>query len=78
MDWLGTWEQQEAPGRHSRMEPAYDAVGYQYHGQVLRAIPVDGRITETPPTWSRSPQVRFWLDAPKKPLGLRIREWLTK
>ena len=77
MDWLGVWEPIEAPGRHSRMEPAGFALGYQYRDpdMVIRAIPVDGYIGKG---WSRSPQVRFWLQEEKKTILERIKEWLFR
>lgn len=77
MNWLGVWEPLEAPGRHSRMEPAGFATGYQYSDpdMVIRAIPVDGYIGKS---WTRSPQVRFWLQDEKKTILERIIEWLKK
>lgn len=96
MEWLGTWEDTEAPGRHSRQYPAGFAVGYRFRGpgwidrrpkardeysmweRVNRAIPVEGIVGDAPPSWEKSPQVRFWLDEPKKNLGQRIREWMMR
>ena len=79
IEWLGTWEQLDSPGRHSRMIPADGACGYPapYHGQILRAIPVTGTVRGRP-SWENSPQVRFWLDPERKTIRQRIREWLQK
>lgn len=74
-EWLGQWEPGEAPGRHSRITPADDAHGYQYHGQVLRAIPVTGTV-DAGPSWRRSPQVRFWLEPERVGWWRRFVAWL--
>ena len=77
MDWLGTWEPIDAPGRHSRMEPAGFALGYQYENpnKVIRAIPADGYIDRS---WARSPQARMWLEPERRTVLERLRDWLTK
>jgi hypothetical protein len=68
-----------APGKHSRMIPADGACGYPapYHGQVLRAIPVIGTVTERP-TWGQSPQVKYWLEPEKKTMWQRFLDWMVK
>ena len=68
-----------APGKHSRMIPADGACGYPapYHGQVLRAIPVIGTVTERP-TWEQSPQVKYWLEPEKKTMWQRFLDWMVK
>ena len=80
--WLCMWEPIEAPGRHTKLYPADDAHGYRFGpppgAGVSRAIPVDGKVEETPPSWSRSPQVRFWMDEPKPSVWARIRRWLAR
>lgn len=75
-EWLGQWEDNPAPGRHSRMVPADGAYGYPapYHGQILRAIPVMGTV-QGKPSWENSPQVRFWLEPEKPSLRERLRRW---
>ena len=93
MEWLGTWEPIESVGKHTSVVPAAFAHGYQYRMPemdrrpkwyspvpvgVSRAIPVDGSVKEPEKSWARSPQARFWLEEPKKPLGARIREWLRR
>lgn len=84
-EWLGMWENIEAPGKHSRMVPAVNAHGYSrgysaadidktprmpeqiptYRDRVIRAIPADGVVEDTPPSWMRSPQVRMWMETQK-------------
>lgn len=46
--------------------------------RVSRAIPVEGTVRDVEPGWKKAPQVRFWLEEEKKPLGRRIREWLRR
>ena len=67
---------QDAPenylGKHIRLTlPATAGIGYPKPVQVFsfqdpqrvdRAIPVDGAVTNPAPSWSRSPQARFWLE----------------
>ena len=48
-----------------------------YQDRVIRAIPVDGVVEDTPPSWVRSPQVRVWMEK-RQTLGQRVREWLMK
>lgn len=43
---------------------------------VQRAIPVDGSVTEPAPSWSKSPQARFWLEEKRPSVGARLRAWL--
>ena len=76
--WLGQWESIEAPGRHSSVAPADGAMGYPpfYHGQVIRAIPIDGVVGDRRPSWANSPQVRFWLEPKRLGLWARFRKWL--
>ncbi len=50
---------------------------YSMRDRVNRAIPADGKVADPGPSWKRSPQVRFWLEAPKKSLKVRLKEWLT-
>lgn len=86
-EWLGQWEQADAPGKHQHMEPAIFAHGYQYCGQrgpvhtmwdcVNRAIPVEGTVKDPPPSWSRSPQVLCRLGVRKPGLLKRIADWLN-
>lgn len=89
MDWLGTWEPARYFGKHERTYPADDAVPYRFNplirgsdawlrdwSRVNRAIPVEGTLEKA--TWNQSPQVRFWLDEPKKTLWERVIEWLHK
>jgi len=82
MAWLASWEPVEAPGRHTRVYPADDARGYRYGpppgAGVSRAIPVDGKVGDTPPSWMRSPQARRWLQEEKKSLRDRILDWMKK
>ena len=51
---------------------------YSMWDRVNRAIPVDGAVGDDPPSWTRSPQARFWLEPEKKSLRQRFREWLRK
>ena len=94
LEWLGTWGDIEAPGKHTPRYPAGFCCGYVYTGprmryvpqpvqpeptmwdRVNRAIPVDGTVTETPPSWKKSPQVRFWLEKEGVPIWQRIKRWL--
>lgn len=46
--------------------------------RVQRAIPVDGTVSAVQPSWTQSPQARFWLEQEKKSLLQRFREWLNK
>lgn len=66
-------------GRHERRYPADGAQGYpaMYHGQVSRAIPVEGVVTDGP-NWARSPQVRFWLEPEKVTVLDRVLRWLRR
>lgn len=90
-DWLGRWEPINAPGRHSSMQAALFAHGYQWRPvwakkeplysmweRVGRAIPVEGTVDDGPPSWHRSPQARFWLQEDRQTLMDRFREWLKK
>lgn len=76
---LKEWQMEAipAPGKHSLMLPADGSCGYPapYHGQVLRAIPVIGTVTERP-TWGQSPQVKYWLEPERETLWARIVKWL--
>ena len=87
-DWLGRWEDLDCPGKHSKRysaDFAYgyprpwnavpDAVPFQMHG-VSRAIPVEGTVKDSGPSWERSPQARFWLEKEKTGLWERIVRWL--
>lgn len=67
-----------APGRHSRMDPALGAQGYPpiYHGQVLRAITVEGTVTDGP-VWTMGPQMGWWRKPERMTLWERIVWWLT-
>lgn len=89
-EWLGRWEDNDCPGKHSKKYPADfaygyprpwnampDAVPFRMHG-VSRAIQADGYVRESGPGWQKSPQARFWLEEERKPLGQRIREWLGR
>lgn len=96
MQWLATWEQIEAPGRHAKRYPASFAHGYQFvptlcpeirqgrrsAGYQTQAIPqiihAEYKVSGTGATWDKSPQVKFWLDEPKKTLAERIKAWLVK
>lgn len=51
---------------------------YSMWDRVSRAIPVDGTISDAPPSWERSPQVRRWLVKEKAPIRARIMAWLKK
>lgn len=51
---------------------------YSMRDRVNRAIPVDGTVKDIAPTWSKSPQVKFWLEEPKKSLRQRIIAWLRR
>ena len=88
-DWLLSWEPPQYWGRHDRKYPADDGIGYRYNGnihgndlwlrdwsRVCRAIPVTGTVE--PISWRQSPQVRFWLDEPKKTLWERFLIWFHK
>lgn len=46
--------------------------------RVQRAIPVDGTVSAVQPSWINSPQVRFWMQEPKKKLRTRILAWLRR
>lgn len=89
MDWLGTWEPARYFGKHERTYPADGAMPYNFNplirgndvwlrdwNRVNRAIPVEGTLEKA--TWNQSPQVRFWLDEPKKTLWERVIEWMHK
>lgn len=94
-EWLGEWEDIQAPGRHCQRIPAPDAFGYQYcptyYGskvpwtagprysmaeRVIRAIPVDGSVGDTQPSWTRSPQARHWLEPERIGILARFIKWL--
>ena len=88
-DWLMVWEPARYFGRHEKKYPADDAIGYRYnyniHGndlwlrdwsRVQRAIPVEGTMERL--SWSQSPQVKFWMDEPRKNLWQRFMEWFHK
>ena len=88
-DWLMVWEPARYFGRHEKRYPADDAIGYRYncniHGndlwlrdwsRVQRAIPVEGTMERL--SWSQSPQVKFWMDEPRKNLWQRFMEWFHK
>ena len=85
-EWLATWEPIEAPGKHTAVRPAQFASGYTFDpintptlwDRVIRAIPVDGTVSDPEPAWMRSPQVRYWLQKEKPGLGERIRNWLRR
>ena len=51
----------------------YQTNGNLLTAPVIRAIPVDGRVGLS---WTQSPQVKFWLDEPKKTILERIMDWL--
>lgn len=98
IEWLSRWEDIPAPGKHTRVVPAYNAKGYKYTpsysgsrvpkneipysmwDRVSRAIPVDGTIRDTPPSWERSPQVMRWLSREKEktPIVAAIRALLKR
>jgi len=71
-----------AVGYRYRPEARRDRVPHQagpvptMWDRVIRAIPVDGVVTDVPPSWSRSPQVRQWMDKPKVNWTARLRRWL--
>ena len=46
--------------------------------RVGRAIVVDGTVTDAPPSWTKSPQARFWLGEEKAGLAERIRRWMRR
>lgn len=88
-DWLMVWEPARYFGKHDKRYPADDAVPYRYnyaiHGndawlrdwsRVQRAIPVEGTMERL--SWSQSPQVKFWMDEPRKTIWQRFVEWLHK
>ena len=72
MDW-----QKECWPRHVRLVPADDGVGYQYRPGIIRAVVADGTVNSRP-SWEQSPQVRAWMDEPKKGVWKRFKEWLDK
>ena len=85
-EFLGTWEPPQYFGKHDKRYPADDGIGYRYnpliHGndvwlrdwnRVNRAIPVEGTLEKA--TWNQSPQVKFWLDEPKKTIRERLLAW---
>lgn len=67
-----------APGKHSKMDPAWGAQGYPhvYHGQVLRAITVEGTVTDGP-VWGMAPQMEWWRKPEKLSIWQRMWRWLT-
>ena len=72
-------------GKHVRLTlPATSGIGYppQWSFQdplrVDRAIPVDGAVTDPAPSWSRSPQARFWLEPEPENIPTLIRRTLKK
>ena len=56
-------------------EPAYS---FQDPQRVSRAIPVEGRVDDPGPSWSRSPQARFWLEPEPESIPTLILRTLKK
>ena len=72
-------------GRHRHLTlPATSGIGsppqwsFQDPLRVDRAIPVDGAVTDPAPSWSRSPQARFWLEPERKSIRELIRLKIKK
>lgn len=88
-EWLGTWENIPAPGKHTKKCRAAFSHGYRFggfqsfrdphsmphRGGVDRAIYADGTVTDVPPSWIHSPQVRAWMQE-KETAGQKILKWL--
>ena len=51
---------------------------YTMWDRVNRAIPVDGTVTDVPPSWTQSPQARFWLEPENVGIWARIKKWLMR
>lgn len=49
---------------------------YTMWDRVNRAIPVDGTVIDTPPSWTQSPQARYWLEPERIGIWARIKKWL--
>ena len=74
-------------GKHECYEPVH-AGGYRFDAAycgnvqtvpagwypIIRAIQAEGRVDRL--SWNQSPQVKFWLDEPKKTLLQRFLDWL--
>lgn len=64
--------------RMDKRPRADDGMYMEAADRVIRAIPVDGTVSDPEPAWMRSPQVRYWLQKEKPGLGERIRNWLRR
>lgn len=49
---------------------------YTMWDRVNRAIPVEGTVNDTPPSWAQSPQARRWLEPEKVGIWAKIKKWL--
>ena len=64
------WQAEAYFGKHHQLIPAEGAQGYSYTNpnMVHREIPVEGTVTETAPSWHRSPQAAYWLRPDPEPI----------
>ena len=82
--WLGKWERPIYFGKHERRESAEDARAYIYspmwNGNALTAPKVQPGWVGTVGSagWGKSPQVRMWMDKPKKTVRERIKKLFRK
>ena len=67
--YVPTWYGSKAPSW--KQDPPYSM-----WDRVNRAIPVEGTVTDTPPSWAQSPQARHWLEPEKVGIWARIKKWL--
>ena len=46
--------------------------------RVGRAIPVDGVVADAPPSWTQSPQARYWLEPARPGVWKKFKDWLRR
>ena len=79
--WLGRWEAPVYFGKHDKYEPAFVCNGYLYsydRNGNLYGVPWTSKGGRQETNWSRSPQVRHWLDEPKQRLAVRFGRFLHR